>query len=75
MIWDFEPPPFRLVTQAERDAHEDREAARYDRIYAEIEAEEREEHDREFPGDPYKPDGRYIHRKTEERLRAEDRDL
>lgn len=48
------------------DEQEERRADRYEELYAQIEANMREEHDREFGDDyrkyhPFKPDGRRIH--------------
>lgn len=59
------------LTADERDRNEEREQARYDRIYAEIEEADREEHDREFgPAIPFRP--WRLHERTVDRIRAED---
>lgn len=60
----------RRLTPSERDRNEEQEQARYDELYAQIEEEQREEHDREFGlGVPFKP--RQVHERTVARMRAE----
>lgn len=64
--------PIRRLTPDELDRNEERAQAHYDRLYAEIEASEREEHDREFGRRfPFKPDGRRVHAKIQQRLQEE----
>lgn len=65
----------RRLTAEERARHDEQHQARYDDLYAEIEAAERQEYDEEFGTDyrqrhPYKPDGARIHAKVLEKLSA-----
>lgn len=67
------PQPIRRLTAAERDARDAQHQATYERIYADIEAREREEYDRSFGPTyrakfPYKADGSVIHFKMLNRI-------
>lgn len=60
----------RRLTPDESDRNDEQEQAVYDRMYAEIEAHAREEHDREFgPGVPFKPNSTAIHNQVTLRIR------
>lgn len=62
----------RRRTPDEQDRRDEQAQARYDQLYAEIEAAERDEHDRAFgPGIPFKPDGARVHAKVQARLQQE----
>lgn len=59
-----------------RKTREELDQERYEQVYAEIEAAEREEYDREFGQEfrvkhPFKPDGARVHAKVIERLTRE----
>lgn len=51
----------RRLTPDMADTLDERDNERYEALFAELEDEARAEHDREFPGVPYKPDGNRIH--------------
>lgn len=60
----------RRLTPDERDRNEEQEQAVYDSMYAELEEQAREEHDREFgPAIPYKPNSGAIHEQVTLRIR------
>lgn len=66
-------PNIRRMTAAERAARDEAAGMHYDTLFAEIEAEEREEYDREFSEayrlrHPFKPDGARVHAKVLARL-------
>lgn len=61
----------RALTGKERALRDELDALRYEALFAEIEAEEQAEHEQEFgPAIPFKPDGRRVHEKVVERIRA-----
>lgn len=60
----------RRLTADERDRNDEQEQALYDEMYAELEAQAREEHDRHFgPGVPYTPNSTAIHDQVTRRIR------
>lgn len=66
----------RRLTGDERAARDEAAGMHYDTLFAEIEAQEREEYDREFGPEflaahPFKPDGARVHRKVLARLEQE----
>lgn len=68
--------PIRRLTADERVRLEAQHAERYEALYAEIEAAEREEYDREFgplykSKYPYKPNGQRTHFKVLDRMNKE----
>jgi hypothetical protein len=69
----------RRLTAEERERHDELAGERYDRVYAEIEAEERTTYEREF-GDTYKAlhpfilDGARTHFRTLKRIKDESED-
>lgn len=59
----------RNIRRLTPDEHEDR---RYEELYAQIEAEERHEHDEQFgPAIKFKPDGMRVHLKTMARMQRD----
>jgi len=66
----------RRLTAAERAARDEAYALRYDAVYAQAEAEEREEYEKQFGPTyrakyPFKTDGVRLHEKVIARIKAE----
>lgn len=55
-----------------RLTHDERDEQRYEELYAQIEVEERHEHDEQFgPAIKFKPDGMRVHQKTVARMQQD----
>lgn len=58
----------RRLTPEQQDRNDEQAQERYDELYAQIEDEQREEHEREF-GHSFKPNGARIHAAVMQRMK------